>query len=82
MLYIVGLLFICFYQATLLPSKWQHLDGEIGAGLTPVWDCFGQPLCEYIELFISTTTQPPKLSSESPQSLEYPSVSLSKHAKP
>ena len=76
MLHIVSFLFIFFYQATLLPSKWQHLDGEIGAGLTPIWDCFGQPLCEYIELFISTTPQPPKLSSESPQSSELPTVSL------
>ena len=44
------------------PVDWQNLDASRGGGVIPKWDCFGQPLCDYILLYITTTLQPPSLS--------------------
>ena len=45
-----------------IPVDWQNLDASRGGGMTPTWDCFGQPLCDYILLYITSTPQAPTLS--------------------
>ena len=45
-----------------IPADWQNFDASRAGGVIPKWDCFGQPLCDYILLYITTTPQPPSLS--------------------